>query len=410
MNTPWKSDKWYVSSLNYNEEVMKEYCFAPKIKFHDVSLRDGEQQAGLVFDYDRKVALAEKLAEMGFDRIEAGMPAVSKQDEAAITEIVKRNLGPDIYCFSRCMTGDVQKAYDCGVRHLVMEIPANQYTIEKAYGWTVEKAIYNSIKATSYAHELGMYVVFFPMDGTRADLPWLLDLIEKVATQGHMDAVACVDTCGVLNPVSTSYMVKAFKKRFPDKPVEIHVHDDFDLGTANTLAAAAAGAEVLHTTISGIGERSGNAGYEAIAMALKVLYGQQIGLKTEGIYELAEYMQTLTGKPVRRNAPVIGKDLSVIESGIPVAVHYKMKDTDPLLLVGYDYTMTGHPPISYAIGKKSGAATVDAYLEQLDLMADDDRKASILNGIKELSLKKKSTVTVEEFREIALRNGALAKA
>ena len=93
MTTPWKTDKYFVSPLNYLPEVTKDYHLPAKIKIHDITLRDGEQETGIALQKDEKVAIAEALAEAGVHRIEAGMPAVSKQDENAIREIVKRNLG-----------------------------------------------------------------------------------------------------------------------------------------------------------------------------------------------------------------------------------------------------------------------------------------------------------------------------
>ena len=106
---PWKTDNWFVSPWNFAPEVRQEFKFAPKIKVHDITLRDGEQQAGIEFNKDDKIAIAEALAEAGVHRIEAGMPAVSPSDEAAIREIVKRNLGPEIFAFSRCMVEDVKR-------------------------------------------------------------------------------------------------------------------------------------------------------------------------------------------------------------------------------------------------------------------------------------------------------------
>ena len=103
MHTPWKTDKWFTSPWNFVDEVKATHNFSKRIQFHDVSLRDGEQQTRLVFTKDQKVALAEKMAEAGMHRIEAGMPAVSPQDAEAIKEIVKRNLGPQIFAFARCM-------------------------------------------------------------------------------------------------------------------------------------------------------------------------------------------------------------------------------------------------------------------------------------------------------------------
>ena len=128
-----------------------------------------------MFNKDQKVALAEKIAEVGFQRIEAGMPAVSSQDAAAIKEIVNRNLGPDIYAFSRCMKADVERAVQCGVKHIVVEIPASEHILEHAYKWTMERAIETSIEATLHAKENGLYTVFFPIDGSRADMDTFLN-------------------------------------------------------------------------------------------------------------------------------------------------------------------------------------------------------------------------------------------
>ena len=147
-NTPWVTDKWFTSPWNFAPEAMTGFDFAKKVKFHDVTLRDGEQQAGLVFNKDQKVALAEKMAEMGMHRIEAGMPAVSPQDRAAIIEIAKRfeNGGPEIFAFARCMKADVLKAVDCGVKGIVVEIPASEHLVKYAYKWEYEKAIELAVK------------------------------------------------------------------------------------------------------------------------------------------------------------------------------------------------------------------------------------------------------------------------
>ena len=145
------------------------------------------------------------LAEAGVHRIEAGMPVVSPSDTAAIKEIVKRNLGPQIFAFSRCMVDDVKRAVDCGVSGIVMEVPSSTHIIEYAYKWPLEKAIDLSIESTAYAHSQGLEVVFFPIDFSRAEMNWVLDLITRVANEGHMDALALVDTFGVLAPHAMQY-------------------------------------------------------------------------------------------------------------------------------------------------------------------------------------------------------------
>lgn len=404
MKTPWKTDKWFTSPWNFADEVKSTHNFAKKIKFHDVSLRDGEQQARLVFNKDQKVALAEKLAEVGVHRIEAGMPAVSKQDADAIKEIVKRNLGPEIFAFARCMKEDVKRAVDCGVKGIVVEIPSSEHIIKYAYKWDMQKAINLSIEATLFAKENGLYTVFFPIDGSRAEMGWFLDLIEKVATEGHMDALVCVDTFGGLAPSASPYLIKKIKERIQNKPVEVHFHDDFGLGAANTILALAAGADVAHTTISGIGERAGNAPYEDVALTLLTMYGVDTGLKYEKFYEVSKYLRNLCGLNVRQNRGIIGDDIEKIESGIIADWYRNAKEIAPLELSPYLYSLTGHPDFEVVIGKNSGIPTVDIYLERLGLKAEnDEQKLQIVNGIKEKSFEIGGLLSLDQFSEIATK-------
>ena len=184
-NQPWKSKNWFVSEWNYAKEVTKDFKFAKNIKVHDITLRDGEQQTGIILTKDDKIRIAEGLAEAGVHRIEAGMPIVSPSDADAIKAIVKRNLGPQIFAFSRCMKEDVQRAIDTGVNGVVMEIPSSKHMVDLAYRWPMEKAIETSIEATAFAHKNGLEVVFFPIDFSRAELKWAIDLIDKVGRRAQ---------------------------------------------------------------------------------------------------------------------------------------------------------------------------------------------------------------------------------
>src|ERR1700693_502895 len=307
-NQPWKTDKWFVSPWNFEESVRSQLHFAKQIKFHDVTLRDGEQQTGVIFTKDDKIRIAEGLAEAGVHRIEAGMPVVSPSDEAAIKEIVKRNLGPQIFAFSRCMVDDVKRAVDCGVSGIVMEVPSSEHIIKYAYKWPLEKAIDLSIESTKFAHEQGLEVVFFPIDFSRADMKWVLDLIMRVANEGHTDALALVDTFGVLAPHAMQYLVREAKKRV-NKRLEAHFHMDYGLGIANTIMAVAEGVEVIHSTVLGLGERAGNVPMEETAMALLTLYGVDTGLKVDKLYSLARLVEELSGHKVASNRPGVGEPL-----------------------------------------------------------------------------------------------------
>lgn len=362
-----------------------------------MSLRDGEQQAKLIFSKDQKLALAEKLAEVGIHRIEAGMPAVSPQDEASIKEIVKRDLRPEIFAFCRCMTEDVKRAADCGVTGIVIEIPSSDHLVKYAYGWEMQRAIDLSIESTLCAREHGLYTVFFPIDGSRADIDWFLTLIKKVAGEGHMDALAVVDTFGGLAPTAIHYLIKKVKSEV-DKPIEVHFHDDYGLGSANTIMALAAGAEVAHTTISGIGERAGNAPYEDIAMSLLTMYGVDIGLHYDKIYGLSRYLQEVSGLKIRQNQGIIGEDIEKIESGIVAGWFQNAFEEHPLELSPYRYPLTGHPDFEVVIGKNSGTPSIDIYLEKLGLSLEDRAlKLKLLDDIKSTVYEKRRLLNLDEF-------------
>lgn len=402
--TPWHQTQWFTSPWNFAPEAMDGFSFAEKILFHDVTLRDGEQQAGLVFTKDQKVALADKMAEMGIHRIEAGMPAVSPQDREAIVEIVKRNEGPgspEIFAFARCMKQDVLTAVDCGVKGIVVEIPASEHMVRYAYRWEYEKAIDLAIEATQCAKEHGLYTVFFTIDGTRTDLDTYFNLVTRVATEGHMDSLAVVDTMGGLAPHACSYLIKKTKSVI-DKPLEVHFHDDFGLGAANTLMALSAGAEVAHTTITGIGERAGNAAYEDIALSLLTMYGVDTGLKYEKMYELSEMMRKFCGHTIPSNRAVVGPTLADIESGIVADWWVNAHAEQPLEVSPYLYSLVGHPDAKVVIGKHSGIPTVDVYLDQLGLSCEDkEQKMEIVSLIKNRSFEKGGLLTVGEFADIA---------
>lgn len=395
----WKTKNWFVSPWNYLSEVTKGFEPPKKVKIHDITLRDGEQQAGITFTKDDKIRIAEKLAEIGVHRIEAGMPAVSVHDEAAIREIVKRNLGPEIFCFSRCVVDDVKRAADCGVNGVVIEIPASEHLIKYAYQWPLEKAIDLSIKATLTAKEMGLYTVFFTIDATRAKMDWFLNLIERVATEGHMDALTLVDTFGVLSPHGASYFTKKVKERI-NKPLEIHFHDDFGLAVANTIMAVVAGAEVIQSTVTGIGERAGNAPMEETALALLTLYGIDVGLKYNKLNELSKLVRELSGTQIPANRPFIGDMAYDIESGILTTWYRNTFDQYPTEVFPVHPNFVGHRSPKILMGKKSGVDNVALWSEELGISLDRDEAMEVLSQVKRQAHDLKRVLTKDEFREI----------
>jgi isopropylmalate/homocitrate/citramalate synthase len=399
MTTPWKTDQWHVCPWNFEREVTAGLKFPGTLRIHDVTLRDGEQQAGVVMRANEKIRIAEMLMEAGVQRIEAGMPAVSREDERAIREIVKRSDKTQIFAFSRCRADDIKRAADTGVTGVVVEIPSSQHIITKAYRWPVEKAVELSIEATRSAKEYGLYTVFFPVDGSRAEMNWYLDLIERVAREGHMDALTLVDTFGVTTPHSIPFWVAQVKSRI-GKPLEAHFHNDFGMAVANTLAALASGVEVAHTSVTGLGERSGNTPYEDLVLALRVLYGVDIGIDTQQFQRISRFVQEAAHLAVPDNRAIVGRRLFEIESGILAGFYENCKGEDPLELFPYHWSLVGQKAPEVILGKKSGADSVKVWLRELAISDAEDHVDEIVQAVKERAMARKGLVDEEEFRSI----------
>jgi isopropylmalate/homocitrate/citramalate synthase len=399
--TPWITEEWFSSPWNYLPEATGALELPETLRVHDVTLRDGEQQAGVEFTANEKLRIAELLNNAGIHRIEAGLPAVSPADEEAVRRIVAEGFDSEIYVFSRCMVDDVKLALDCGATGVVMEVPSSHHLIKKGYRWPVEKALDLSIEATNFAHENGLKVTFFPIDATRADIVEYLDMMEKVATDGYVDAVALVDTFGVLSPHAVSYFVRKTRERL-GVPMETHFHMDFGMGVANTILAVTEGVEVIQTTVTGLGERSGNTPTEETILALLTMYGLDTGIKTEHFTAISREVLELAGVAQPGNRPIVGERLFDVESGI-IATWVRNVGDDLIETFPFRPELVGQAAPEIVLGKGSGADSIAVWLERNNMTADDDDILEILGIVKAKSLEKKGLLTNEEFVECALK-------
>jgi isopropylmalate/homocitrate/citramalate synthase len=400
---PWQTHDYFVSPWNYQDEVRSELTLPARVAVHDVTLRDGEQQAGVVFTPDDKMRIAEALAEAGVDRIEAGLPAVSPADFDAVKRIAAAGLPSRIFAFSRCMVSDVELALEAGVDGIVMEVPSSRHIIELAYKWPYERAIEATVESTRFAHENGLEVVFFPIDSTRADIDEFLDLIQTIERDGHMDGLVLVDTFGVLNPPAASYMTRKVKERIT-KPLETHFHMDFGLGVANTLAAVSQGVGTVQVSVTGVGERSGNVPLEDTVLALKMLYGVETGIDYSKLYGLSKLVRELAGVPVPPNRGIVGDRIFHVESGIITSWVKNVKQEHLTEAFPFRPEFVGQTGPEIVLGKGSGLDSIHIWLERVGLPPADEATAmAMLQEVKAASLAKKGLLDEEEFRAIAER-------
>ena len=394
-----RDDQWWVSPFNVTNDVRQSFSLPPRVQIHDATLRDGEQTPGVVFSVADKIAIAEMLAVVGVDRIEAGMPAVSDDDFAAIKQIAKLGLTPRIYAFVRAITADIDKSLECGVHGVILEVPIGYPKLLWQFKWTWEDVLRKSVEVVRYAKAHDLEVVYFPYDTTRAREEDLTNLLTRMVQDAPPDSVGIVDTMGCVLPGAMKYLVRLVKRLTNGLPVEVHTHNDFGMAVATELAGVEAGAEVVHSSANGLGERTGNAALEELIVALHVLYGYETSYRLDRLPELGALVSRLSNVPIAVNKPILGAGNFTRESGIGVDLVLKK----PLAMFGIHPALTGRSG-EVVLGKKSGKASITCALEQLGVSgAGDEAVGEMLRLVKERSIARRGLVTREEFREIAQR-------
>ena len=391
----FRENEWWVSPYNFVPEVRNTYQLPKTVSIHDATLRDGEQTPGVVMSIAEKVEIAEKLDEIGVDRIEAGMPAVSDQDFQAIKQISKLGLKSKIYTFARAINADIDKALECGCHGVIIEVPIGYPKLKYQFKWTWEDVLRKSVPVINYAKSRGMHVVYFPYDTTRAREEDLTNVLTRIMQEAPPDSVGVVDTMGCILPEAMKFMVRMVKK-LTNLPVEVHTHNDFGMAVATELAGVEAGAECVHSCANGLGERTGNAALEELIVALHVLYGYDTKYNLAKLPELGELVSRISRFPIAANKPILGDRNFTRESGIGVDLVVK----EPLAMFGTHPSLTGRKG-EVVLGKKSGKLSITYNLEKLGITdADDDAIGEMLKRVKDKGIEKRGLLTDEEFREI----------
>jgi len=383
---------------NFKTDVRSGLELPEKVEIHDATLRDGEQTPGVVFSIDDKIKIATKLDELGVERIEAGMPAVSPQDAEAIKEISKLGLKSRIFTFSRALKQDIDMALECGADGVIIEVPIGYPKLVTQFGWTWQDVFKKSKDVINYAREQGLYAVFFPYDTTRAREDDLANLCKAISEEAMPDSIGIVDTMGCATPEAIKYMVR-WVKDMTGLPIEIHTHNDFGMGVATELAAVTAGAEVVHSCGNGLGERTGNAALEELMLGLELLYGYETGYRLDKIPELGSMLSEMSNIAIARNKPVLGSGNFIRESGI--GIQYVMED--PLVMFATHPQLTGKTG-EVVLGKKSGKASIIYKLGELGLgEADDEQLVAMLTEVKQQGIQKRDILSDDEFKSIVAK-------
>lgn len=376
----------------YNEEVSPQSPPA-QVGIYDTTLRDGEQTVGVVFRKDEKLRIARALDEAGVPRIEAGMPVVSDEDFEAVREIVLAVRRAQVWAFCRCRRDDIDAALRTGARFAVCEIPVSALKF-RAWGFQPDDVLRRIATELRYARQQGLYAAFFAVDATRADPEFLRRSLGVAVNEGGAREIVLADTLGVTTPEGMERLTRLVRQ-WVDASVMVHCHNDFGLAVACSLAGLRAGAQWVHVTVNGLGERSGNADLAEVVMTLELFYGVRTGIALDQLVRLSDMVAEMSGIRMPPFKAVVGRDLFRKESGATVAQLLSFPpsvESFPASLIGRQSEVV--------LGKKSGAASVRHRLSSLGLAATDEQVSLILREVKSRAQATKGLVSDAEFEEI----------
>ncbi|MDE0753394.1 MAG: 2-isopropylmalate synthase [Woeseiaceae bacterium] len=295
------------------------------IKIFDTTLRDGEQAPGCSMTLREKLRIAKALADLNVDIIEAGFPAASPGDFAAVKAIAEENRGPIICGLARCNVEDIEKVHAAvkGADNHRIHVFVATSAIHREYKLKMakEEIIKSAVGAISLAKSLCDDVEFSPEDASRTELGYLAEVV-SAAIEAGATTVNIPDTVGYTVPAEFDNLFRYLHEHVAginDITLSVHCHNDLGMAVANSLAAVAAGARQIECTINGIGERAGNCSLEEVVMAIKTrneFYDLQTGVDSTRLYPTARLVAGITGMQIPRNKAIVGENAFAHEAGI----------------------------------------------------------------------------------------------
>ncbi|MGM0388852.1 MAG: LeuA family protein [Natrinema limicola] len=383
--------EFFQGTLDSTDEIESARVF-------DTTLRDGEQSPGTSFSYDDKRQIASILDEMGTHVIEAGFPVNSDAEFEAVRDIASATSSTTCG-LARVVDQDIEAALDSGVEMVHTFVSTSDVQIEDSMHATREEVVERAVESVERITEAGATCMFSPMDATRTDEQFLIEVIEAV-TEAGTDWINIPDTTGVATPTRFKAMIEKVLAH-TDARIDVHAHDDFGLATANALAGIEAGASQAQVSVNSIGERAGNAAYEEFVMAVESLYQTDTGIDTTRITELSEIVEEKSGMDTPGNKPVVGDNAFSHESGIHAAGVIENSDTfEPGVMTP---EMVGAER-NLVMGKHTGTHSVRERLVECGFDPTDEQVRAVTRRVKDYGAEKRR-VTVDVLERFAEEAG-----
>jgi 2-isopropylmalate synthase len=373
---------------------------ANRVHIFDTTLRDGEQSPGISLNTQEKVEIAQQLARLGVDVIEAGFPITSPGDFEAVEQIARTVEGPTICGLARTHKADIDAAWgaikDAERPRIHTFISTSDIHIEHQLQTTRDDVKGQARAAVALAKSYTEDVEFSPMDATRADLEFTAEVC-AIAVEEGATVVNIPDTVGYTTPEEYAEYFRRLYELVPglvDVRTSVHCHDDLGLAVANSYVGVLAGARQVECAVNGIGERAGNCSLEEIVMLVRTrtdVHGLNTGINTRELARTSRMVSRLTGYAVQPNKAVVGRNAFAHESGIHQDGVLKERTTYEIM----DATEVGLESNSIVLGKHSGRHALRDALEQLGFKVEGNALNQAFKRFKGIADKKKQVTALD---------------
>lgn len=360
------------------------------IIIEDTTLRDGEQAPGVAFDQETKSHILDALIGAGVRWVEVGIPAMGGAELEFLKAAVHRQDEATLVVWNRGVRADVEFSLDLGYRAVHIGLPASSLHLDKSVGKGRGWLLTAAEELVEYAKDRGAFVSISAEDIARTELDFLVEYAQTVAAAGA-NRLRLSDTIGILGPEEYARRVHEVVTH-ADIDVQCHAHNDFGLGFANTLAGLKAGARYFHVTVNGMGERAGMTDLAQAVVALKRLYGVDLGIDTTRLTSLSRLVAAACRQATVPWQPIVGANVFAHESGIHV--NAMLKDSS---------TFEPFPPEEvggerrYVLGKHSGRALIESILTSRSRTYDQDDLAACLTWLRQTAVDRAGAVASDEL-------------